>query len=563
MATTTAPQQHRSRVHVPRSNGPAQLRRDVGLLGLTFISLGSIIGSGWLLGALTAAKAAGPASLVSWVLAGLILALLALVHAELGAAYPVSGGTARYPHYAFGSIAGYTCGWMSWIGSALLAPVEVEAALTYADGHLSWMPALTHASSSSATPTLTGAGIAIASALILVFTLINLVGVKWLSDSNTVAVLWKLAIPILTIVALLVVSHHGGNFHAGGKFAPFGTHGVLAALPLGVVFALQGFEQALQVGGEARNPQRDLWRAVLLSMAIGTVVYIALEVAFIGSLNPHNLIHGWGKPLGNTSSTAPYATIATVLGLGWLAKLLYIDAVVSPSGTGLVYVGTSSRLGYALGHNRYIPRALSKVGGRGVPWIAILVSFVIGEVALLPFPSWAELVSVITSASALMYAFAPISLVALRKQDADRKRPYRLPAPNIICPLSFIAADLIIYWTGWTTLWKLYVALGIGAVIFALNYAFNQADQRADISSWKSSAWIAPWLVGMAVLDKLGQFNGGDKTMPFWWDIGIVAVFSLAIFYLAVGLARPAEDAKRTIQRDIEDQDEVLDLNSA
>src|SRR5580698_667892 len=110
MATLTTSRQHRSRVHAPRANGPAQLRRDVGLLGLTFISLGSIIGSGWLLGALTAAKAAGPASLISWLLAGAILALLALVHAELGAAYPVSGGTARYPHYAFGSIAGYTCG---------------------------------------------------------------------------------------------------------------------------------------------------------------------------------------------------------------------------------------------------------------------------------------------------------------------------------------------------------------------------------------------------------------------------------------------------------------------
>jgi amino acid transporter len=327
-----------------------------------------------------------------------------------------------------------------------------------------------------------------------------------------------------------------------------------------VVFALQGFEQALQVGGEARNPQRDLWRAVLLSMVIGTVVYIALEVAFIGSLDPHNLIHGFANPLGHAKSTAPYATIATALGLGWLARLLYIDAVISPSGTGLVYVGTSSRLGYALGHNKYVPPVLSKVGGRGVPWIAVIVSFVIGEVALLPFPSWASLVSVITSASALMYAFAPISLIALRKQDPDRERPYRMPLPGLICPLSFIAADLIIYWTGWTTLWKLYVALGIGAVLFAGNYVFSRRDQRADLSSWKSSIWIAPWLGGMAALDKLGQFKGGNQDLPFWWDIAAVAVFSLAIFYLAVSLARPAESAKSTIQRDFEDQDEVLDL---
>ncbi|HTW20351.1 MAG TPA: APC family permease [Mycobacteriales bacterium] len=542
-----------------RAHGSGQLHRDVGLLGLTFISLGSIIGSGWLLGALTAAQTAGPASLISWVLAGFVLALLALVHAELGAAYPVSGGTARFPHYAFGSLAGYTCGWMSWVGSALLAPVEVEAALTYADGRLSFLPALTHTSASSATPTLTGWGILIATGLMVVFTAINLFGVKWLAGSNNATVVWKLAIPLLTIIALLVVAHHGSNFDAGGKFAPFGAHGVLAALPLGVVFALQGFEQALQIGGEARNPQRDLWRAVVLSMLIGTVVYLALEVAFIGSLNPSHLIHGWATPLGHVKSTAPYATIASALGLGWLASILYIDAFISPSGTALVYNGTSSRLGYALGHNRYVPPAMAAVSSRGVPWIAVIVSFVVGEAALLPFPSWASLVSVITSASALMYAFAPVSLLSLRSQDPDRDRPYRMPAANVLCPLSFISANLIIYWTGWSTLWKLYVVLGVGAVIFAANYFLSTADRRPDVSNWRSAAWIAPWLAGMAVLSKLGQFKGGDRMLPFWYDIGVVAVFSLAVFALAVRLARSPEAARRTIRRDIGDTDAVLD----
>jgi amino acid transporter len=521
------------------------LRRDVGLLGLTFVSLGSIIGSGWLLGAFTAASVAGPASLISWVLAGAILALLALVHAELGAAYPVSGGTARFPHYAFGSIAGYTCGWMGWLGSALLAPVEVEAALTYANDKVS---GLTHQAAGSATPTLTGVGILVASVLILAFTIINIVGVRMMSDSNSVAVVWKLAVPVLTIIVLLSVSHHGSNFHAHGGFAPFGARGVLTALPLGVVFAMQGFEQALQVGGEARNPQRDMARAVILSMVIGTVVYLLLEVAFVGSLNPHTLIHGWAKPLGVANSDAPYATIATGLGLSWLAWILYVDAFISPSGTGLVYTGTSARLGFALSRSRYVPPVLSRVSRRGVPIVAILVSFVIGEVALLPFPSWASLVSVITSASALMYAFAPVSLIALRRQDPDRERPYRLPAPNLICPLSFVAADLIIYWTGWTTLWKLYVALGVGAVLFVINYFTASSANRPDLRNSSASLWVAPWLIGMAVLDKLGQFKGGDQTLPFWWDIAAVAVFSLAVFYFAVSRPLPADVVKESVE---------------
>ena len=109
------------------------LHRSVGLTSLMFISLGSIIGSGWLLGALTAAKAAGGASLVSWLLAGVIIILLALVHAELGAAYPLAGGTARFPRLAFGTLAGFTAGWVAWLQAVTIAPIEVEAALSYLD----------------------------------------------------------------------------------------------------------------------------------------------------------------------------------------------------------------------------------------------------------------------------------------------------------------------------------------------------------------------------------------------------------------------------------------------
>jgi len=86
------------------------LKRSIGFWGLMFISLGSIIGSGWLLGALFAAEAAGPASLLSWILAAVLLMVLALIHAELGAAYPVAGGTARFPYFAFGALAGFTAG---------------------------------------------------------------------------------------------------------------------------------------------------------------------------------------------------------------------------------------------------------------------------------------------------------------------------------------------------------------------------------------------------------------------------------------------------------------------
>ena len=99
------------------------MERGVGFLGLLWASEGSIIGSGWLFGALTASSIAGPSAIIAWVARGsIVIILLALVHAELGGLFPVTGGTSRFPHYAFGSLAGATFGWFSYLQAASVAP---------------------------------------------------------------------------------------------------------------------------------------------------------------------------------------------------------------------------------------------------------------------------------------------------------------------------------------------------------------------------------------------------------------------------------------------------------
>jgi amino acid transporter len=518
------------------TGGPG-LKRTVGLTSLMFISLGSIIGSGWLLGALTAAKSAGGASLISWLLAGVIIIVLALVHAELGAAYPLAGGTARFPRLAFGSIAGFTAGWVAWLQAVTIAPIEVEAALSYLD-HI--FPGLVDENGS-----LVGIGFFIAIVLMLVFTLINIAGVNWLAESNKATVIWKTAVPVLTIVVLIAVSFHADNFGAGGGFFVKGAHGIFAALPLGVVFALQGFEQAVQMAGEARDPQRDLPRAVIGAVLIGTLIYLGLEVAFIGALNPADIAQNWDNPAGE-GDFGPYATIATSLGLGWLAVILYIDAFISPAGTGLIYVGTSARLSYALGHAGYVPKGISRISGRGVPWTSVLLAFVVGLICFLPFPSWQSLVGLVTSATVIMYGFAPVTLVALRRADPERPRPYLLPAPNIVAPLAFIAANAIIYWTGWDTVWKLLLAVLLGYVIFGLSYAFKRPVEKPPLDP-KALGWLLPWLLGLGVISLLGQY--GDtalKILPEWIDLLVVAVFSVAVFALGVRLALPRERVAQT-----------------
>ena len=525
-----------------------ELKRCVSLRGLTMISLGSIIGSGWLLGALGAATAAGPASLLSWILAGLILGALALVHAELGAAYPLSGGTARFPFLGFGALGGFTGGWMAWIQAVTIAPIEVEAALTYLES-TSLHPGWVHANG-----TLTGWGIVVAGIAMAVFVFINVMGVRWLAESNNITMIWKLAVPTLTIIVLLIVSFTGSNFTAGGGFMPFGAKGVFAALPLGVVFALQGFEQAIQVAGESANPQHDIHRAVIISMIVGVIIYLLLEVAFIGAINPKDVLHNWNNPIPGQGAFGPYASLATAAGVGWLATILYIDAVISPAGTGLVYSGTSARTTYALSRVGYVPPALGQVDKRGVPFVSLIFCWVIGMLVFLPFPSWAGMVGLVTTATVLMYAMAPTSLAALRRADPDRPRPYRLPAAKFLAPASFVCANFIVYWAGWNVIFWLYIFIIFGFVVFFVYQAVAPPGRKLAIH-WRNAAWIPPWLIGIGIISYLGQYpNSAPKsgwpfgitllakqTIPFWVDLGVVAAFSLAIYYFAVSLAMPTE----------------------
>jgi amino acid transporter len=505
-------------------------------------SVGSIIGSGWLYGAEKAVVTAGPAAVISWVIGAVAIVLLALVHAELGGMFPVAGGTARYPHYAFGGLAGMSFGWFSWLQAATVAPIEVEAMIGYA-GHWSWAKHFQHSDS-----TLTTSGFIVAVVLMAVFVLVNFLGVRILAHTNSAATWWKIAVPLAAIFIIAVGNFHPHNFTAHG-FAPFGAKGVLSAISSsGIIFALLGFEQAIQLAGESRDPQRDLPRATLGSVAIGAVIYVLLQIVFIGALPVSSFAHGWAK-LDFPGISGPWAGLATLVGLGWLSVVLYIDAVISPGGTGLIYTTATSRVSYGLSKNGYAPKLFQKTDARGVPWFGLAISFLTGVICFLPFPSWQALVGFITSASVLMYAGAPLAYGVFADRLPHRERPYRLPGGKVISPLSFVIANLIIYWSGWDTLWRLGVAIVIGYVLlggYAL-YAKSKDLPEAPRMDFKAAQWLLPYLVGMGLISWQGGF-GGQSHIGLWWDILLIAAFSLVVYYWAKATASRPEEIERSIE---------------
>ena len=284
--------------------------------------------------------------------------------------------------------------------------------------------------------------------------------------------------------------------------------------------------------------------AVIGSVIICMAIYILLQIAFIGALSKGDIAHGWSA-LSFTNDFGPLAAISTAIGLGWLATVLYIDAVISPGDTGLIYSAVTARLGYTMARNGNAPSGIAKLNSSGVPWVSTIITFVIGAVMLLPFPSWQQLVGLVTSATVMSFGSGPLAHAALRRELPDQERPFRLWGGDLIPVLAFYSANMIIYWTGWNTNWKFFVIIALGYVVMAVLAATGQLTRTLD---WRAGSWVVPWLAGMGLISFFGDLDGGQGVIK-----GIIPgfvvnlVWSLVIYALAVKVRLPGRRVREII----------------
>ncbi|WP_186645878.1 APC family permease [Fluviispira vulneris] len=503
-------------------------KRNVGLIGVTLASVGSMVGSGWLFGPLYAAQMAGPASITSWLLGGFCFIFIVLTFAELASMFPIMGGLTSYPFFTHGKFSGVLTGWIYFLCFVTISPIESLAVVQYASNYF---PNLVERT--GAKPELSVIGYIASAFILFVIIFINRYSVKFLTRTNTLATIWKLFVPLAIAGAFIFSpSSDFSNINHFHGFAPNGLQGIMASLSVGgIIFAFGGFQSGIILAGETKNPQKNIPLAALSSILIVTLLYCLIQFAFIIAIPGESLNEGWSK-LSFTGDMGPFAGLALAAGFTFLCSLLYLDAVVSPFGSGLMMTSTTSRVLRTLGNIGAAPKAMTRLNKHGSPETSLWVCFFVGLILIFPFPGWKEMVTFLTSSFVLTLSVTPIALMVLRDKCPDVKRPFKLPFYHIMSLIAFCICGLMMHWIGFVVLLKLSIIITLFTIIFAI-IKYKEGKEVFAKYNFKCSLWLVGYLIGFTIINYFSGFGSGIQKLSNFEGNTCAILFSIIVFYIA------------------------------
>jgi APA family basic amino acid/polyamine antiporter len=458
----------------------AGFRRSLSGLNLILLGIGGIIGAGiFVLTGQAAASYAGPAIVLSFIISGIGCAFAALCYAEFAAMIPVAGSAYTYAYATMGRFIAWIIGWdlileylfgasavaVGWSGYIVSflkdLGVQFPHALAHApfnyDPHLGW-------SSSGAIINLP------AMLIICLCGYLLIVGIKESAKFNNLIVLIKLTV-IALFVAFGVSYINADNWTPfipanTGNFGEFGWSGVFRGAGV-IFFAYIGFDSLSTLSQEAKNPQRDMPIGILGSLAVVTVVYIAVSLVMTGIV-----------PYTQLKDPAPIAVAinATGDGLAWLSPFIKLGAIAGLSSVVLVLVLAQPRIFYAMARDGLLPPSFAKIHPKyGTPHrttmlTAILAATVAG---LFPIGLLGELVSIGTL---LAFIIVCIGVWVLRIKRPDIHRPFRCPLVPIVPILGALAAGSQMISLPLDTWYRLIAWMGIGLVLY-FGYGRNKSTE--------------------------------------------------------------------------------------
>lgn len=520
-------------------------QRGIGPVGLMMSAISAMIGSGFLFSALYVGRIAGPAAILAWVLGGLLVIMVALTYAEITTMLPITGGSTRFPQLTHGTFNSLFFGWITWFAVMTAPAIETQALLQYAATY--WPSLLKH---SSSTATLSGHGFIAALCLMMIFSVINIYSIRLITRINNWFSFWKIIIPAATAVTLLILAFQPHNFTnpVTGGFLPHGWKGVFTAVASGgIIFAFNGFKQAVELAGETKNPSRSVLIGIVGSLVVVLIVYLMLQAGFISALPASSLNNGWAH-LHFNGDAGPLAGLLTYYHSHSMTIVLYIGAIISTAAAALVYSTSASRILYGMSTNRQLPKFLSEVNPHGMPSKAVLVNFIVGMSFFLPFHGWLAMAEFLSSIIALSYVTGPVCCLTLRYQLPNKERSFKLPLIKVWAFVAFYICTLIVYWTGWAIVSKLGLCLAFSLVLFIIYRIFSERPREIHMN-WRASTWIWPYVIGLTLISHFGSYGGGTGKIPFGLDFAFIAILSLVSLYLAVRFRARDLHVKNTLER--------------
>lgn len=460
------------------------------------IGVGCIVGSGWLFASYKASKFAGPIAIGSWVIGAVLALMIALLLAEIATYYSKETGLfARLLTITHNGDYGFIISSSNWFATIITIPAEAEASVQYL---AQAFPAFSQ--SVFQNNHFTHTGIAIVCLIMVFYGFLNYWGIQLLAKANNAITIFKLTVPALTAIIFMAASFHPENFSSyHGTIAPYGYDKMFTAVvTCGIFYSFYGFSMITVFSKELKNPQRNIPLALGGSVLICLLIYLMLQISFIGALEPVEIANGWHT----LDFNSPLAQLAIILGINWVAVLLYVDAAISPSGTGIIYVGSSARMFTGMAEDGQMPKAFAHEHPvHQISRLSIFATLIFCMVLVVFFDNWDKIMIVVSVFQLISCLAVPIAFCKLRKIDKDKPRPFRMPFG---LSLSYIAYLVVTYLLTQCGFEPLILSLVFHAVFFmiycSVYYRSIAGTMKAWLSSWSMFAY-------MAIISLFGYFQ--------------------------------------------------------
>jgi amino acid transporter len=485
------------------------------------IGVGCIVGSGWLFASYKAAKFAGPIAIGSWIVGAILALMVALLLAEVATYYSQETGLfARLLTLTHNSDYGFIVSASNWFSTIITIPAEAEASIQYL--------AYAFPKASDAifvNEHFTALGLVLVCCLMFVYGVLNYWGIKLLAKANNVITTIKLIVPTLTAVVFIGSSFYSSNFHSyHNTIAPYGYEKMFSAVvTCGIFYSFYGFSMITLFSKELKNPQRNIPLALAGSILLCLIIYILLQVSFIGALTPDTVNNGWH----NIILTSPLAQLALILNINWIAMLLYVDAAISPSGTGIVYVGSSARMFTGMAHDRQMPQVFAKEHPvHQISRLSIIATLAFCMILVAFFDNWDKIMIVVSVFQLISCLAVPIAFVKLRQIAPTAHRPFKLPGGIFVSYVVFLVVSYLLIQCGALPL----LLSTIFHIVFFTIYC--SVYYRSVSGSLKAIASAWSMLVYLGLTTVFGYLQELDKLTHPLYLLGFILVMSLNYYFL-------------------------------